>query len=386
MSWGGVRVSSIQPRAIASITSNWSVRRALRATDDCCRPHIISKQCHARTDSMTRNSDSVTATTAVLAAAAAATFTVGVALGARFASAKSKSPKQHLCECGFDLTNCHSNQQIERHMQSTLHKSNLKRSRGAPLLLTGKINEYRAAITTHVDPDDIVLEVGCAEGLTTQRLAQRCKVAIGLDLYERLITRARRRIGKPPENIDGDRDDAVDVHPVDAPEGRGWSNLHFHTADALDKEAVLQAVNKALGFDEEAIDEAKKSNKAYVDALIASEMDNNSTATDAGQLSRKEKRILRRAAIEKHSGDDNRTPSTGRLHSGKVTKIWIDLSGSRETRTVVQAIDQLEAMFQPKLIVVKSDKLKNLVRRCYLSSSIIPGISHDPITTAYVIN
>ena len=275
-------------------------------------------------------------------------------------------------------------------MEYAIHKSNLKRSRGAPLLLTAKINKYRAAITTHVDPDDVVLEVGCAEGLTTQRLAQRCKVAIGLDLYERLITRARRRIGKPPENEgnndDTDGDDAVEIPPVDAPEGRGWSNLHFHTADALDKKAVLYAVNKALGFDEEAIDEAKKSNKAHVDALIASEMDKNLTAADAGQLSRKEKRILRRAAIEKHSAGDDRTSSTGRLHSGKVTKIWIDLSGSRETRTVVQAIEQLEAMFQPKLIVVKSDKLKNLVRRCYLPSSIIPGISHDPITTAYVIN
>ena len=345
---------------------------------------------HAKTDSMTSSSgNSSITTTAVLAAAAAATFTIGAALGARFASSKSKSSKQNLCECGFDLTNCHSNQQIERHMQSTLHKSNLKRSRGAPLLLTAKINEYRAAITTHVDPDDIVLEVGCAEGLTTQRLAQRCKVAIGLDLYERLITRARRRVGKPPENEDDNyiSDDAADIPSVNAPEGKGWKNLHFYTADALDKKAVLQAVNKALGFDEEAIEEARKSNKAYVNELIASEMDENSTAADAGQLSRREKRILRRAAIEKHdNGDNNRTPSTGRLHSGKVTKIWIDLSGSRETRTVVQAIEQLEAMFQPKLIVVKSDKLKNLARRCYMPSSTIPGISHDPITAAYVIN
>ena len=222
---------------VTGLTEKWSVRRTkqMPTTDDRTN---FPRNDHAKTDSMTSSSgNSSITTTAALAAAAAATFSIGAALGARFASSKSKSSKQNLCECGFDLTNCHSNQQIERHMQSTLHKSNLKRSRGAPLLLTGKINEYRAAITTHVDPDDIVLEVGCAEGLTTQRLAQRCKVAIGLDLYERLITRARRRIGKPPENIDGDRDDAVDVHPVDAPEGRGWSNLHFHTADALDKEA-----------------------------------------------------------------------------------------------------------------------------------------------------
>jgi len=342
---------------------------------------------------MTGSSPSSTSTTAVLAATAT-TFAIGVAVGACFASEKiwggndqqpDSSKQQNLCECGFDLTNCYSYQQIERHKQSTLHKSNLKRSRGAPLLLTAKINEYRAAITTHVDPDDVVLEVGCAEGLTTQRLAQRCKVAIGLDLYERLITRARRRIGKLPEEADKDGDDTVEIPPVDAPEGRGWSNLHFYTADAMDKKEVLQAVNKALGFDEEAIEQAKKSNQAQVDAMIASELGECSTAADAEQLSRKEKRILRRAAIERQT-DGKRTPSTGRLHSGKVTKIWIDLSGSRETRTVVQAIEQLEAMFQPKLIVVKSDKLKNLARRCYLPSSTIPGISHDPIMAPYVIN
>lgn len=367
---------------------------------------------------------SSTAAAGTLVAAAAAALGIGIAIGVRIAStnkdgrttpssSSSKNAKptqrQNLCSCGFDLTNCPSNQHIERHMNSNLHKTNLKRTRDrAPILLTAKINEYRAAIATHVDPDDVVLEVGCAEGLTTQRLAQRCRVAIGVDLYPRLINRARRRIGKPPEksatrkkfdeNVDDDNGDDVEGPAVNAPEGRGWSNLHFHTADALNKEAVLRAVNAALGLDEKAMEDAKRSNRARIDVLIAGEMDTSSStgATDVEQLSRRERRFLRRVAIEKqqteeHGNDNNggavsSSATTGRLHSGKVTKIWIDLSGSRETRTVVQAIDQLEALFQPKLIVVKSDKLKNLARRCYQPSSTIPGISHAADNTPYVIN
>ena len=356
---------------------------------------------------MAADRGSSTATVAALAATAALGF--GIAIGIRVASnngqtttsSSSSKQRQNLCECGFDLTNCPSHQQIDRHLASVLHKSNLKRSRGAPILLTAKINEYRAAISTHVEADDVVLEVGCAEGLTTQRLAQRCRMAIGLDLYERLIIRARKRVGQPPENAaskksdddnNGDCDEGaveVEVSVVDAPEGRGWSNLHFHTADALNKEDVLRAVNTALGLDEKTMEEAKRANKERVDALIASEMDaTSSTATDTDQLSRRDRRILRRAAIEKEADGSKggATSTTGRLHSGKVTKIWIDLSGSRETRTVVQAIEQLEALFQPKLIVVKSDKLKNLARRCYQPSSTIPGISHAADNTPYVIN
>ena len=362
---------------------------------------------------MAADRGSSTATVAALAATAA--LGIGIAIGIRVASTNKKCStnehstpsKQNLCECGFDLTNCPSHQQIDRHLASILHRTNLKRSRGAPILLTAKVNEYRAAISTHVDADDVVLEVGCAEGLTTQRLAQRCRMAIGLDLYERLIIRARKRVGKPPENAnasekydnrdgdnngDGNDEGAVEVEvpAVDAPGGRGWSNLHFYTADALNKEDVLRAVNTALGLDKEAMEEARRSNKARVDELIAGEMEaTSSTATDIEQLSKRERRILRRAAIEKQQTDGSKggaTSTMGRLHSGKVTKIWIDLSGSRETRTVVQAIEQLEALFQPKLIVVKSDKLKNLARRCYQPSSTIPGISHAADNTPYVIN
>lgn len=316
----------------------------------------------------------------------------------------TSQPPKH-CECGFDLTTV-APLQITRHRQSALHKANLQRTRGAPLLLTGKINEYRRAITTHVTADDVVLEVGCAEGLTTQRLAQCAKISIGIDLYERLITKARRRVGEPPEegakeDDDDDKNDA-DYTKVNAPEGRGWSNLHFYTADAMDKKAVLSAVNRALGVDEAKIEERKQEQKARVEAMIEEERKVASNTADAGSdadtkdLTRKQKRSLRRAALEKQGNgatgvagaiDSSSGGSIGRPHSGIVTKIWLDVSGSRETRTVVQLIESLDAMFQPDLIVVKSDKLKNMSRRMYLPSSDIPGITHEPVNPPkYVIN
>lgn len=378
--------------------------------------------------------------TALLAAA----FGLGVGLGYRISSSSSeehhnaksedqtaensqqqqKTPTQHLCECGFDLTPC-APLQISRHLQSALHRNNMHRTRGAPLLLTAKINEYRHAISTHVNPNDVVLEVGCAEGLTTQRLAQRAKIAIGIDLYERLITKARLRIGKPPENAqDDDYDDSSipqEKQVVNAPAGRGWSNLHFYTADAMDKKAVLTAVNRALGVDEAQYEEAKRQERAKVDAMIEAELKMAAAASAANKgsgtsknvtpiiadissaedLSRKQRRLLRRAAIGKQdcketdgenidAASGTVVPailrSTGRLHTGKVNKIWLDVSGSRETRTVVQLVEVLDAMFRPELIVVKSDKLKNMARRMHLPSSNIPGITHEPIKTPYVIN
>ena len=60
-----------------------------------------------------------------------------------------------------------------------------------------------------------------------------------------------------------------------------------------------------IAFDEKAIEEAKKSNKARDDASMAREMDINPIATGSEQLLRKENE-----SFAHHT--------TGRLHSGKV--------------------------------------------------------------------
>jgi hypothetical protein len=44
---------------------------------------------------------------------------------------------------------------------------------GSPVIVTENVYEYRRCIAEHIDSNDVVLEVGCAEGLTTALLAQQ---------------------------------------------------------------------------------------------------------------------------------------------------------------------------------------------------------------------
>lgn len=46
---------------------------------------------------------------------------------------------------------------------------------GSPVLVTENVYEYRRCIAEHVGADDVVLEVGCAEGLTTALIAQQAQ-------------------------------------------------------------------------------------------------------------------------------------------------------------------------------------------------------------------
>jgi len=55
------------------------------------------------------------------------------------------------------------------------------------------VKEYRATIPRWVDPDDVVLEIGCEWGTTTVLLAERCKRVVGTDISPECIERARKR-------------------------------------------------------------------------------------------------------------------------------------------------------------------------------------------------
>lgn len=321
--------------------------------------------------------------------AAAAGFCAGWLL----ANTKNKLPtavvkqEARLCECGFDLTG-KAAVQVKHHMEGRQHRVNLHRASGAVVLLTAKINEYRNAIASHVTENDVVLEVGCAEGLTTQRLAQRAKVAIGIDQQDFLINRGRARVGQEPEGgveaADKDKSKAGPPKfkissPIQAPKDKGWSNLHLYAADAFDKKALIEIVDKALGITPEETERMRLEAKRKQEASIAEQAGIDMEAMS--KLSLAAKRDLRR----KITGQ--REAAGGKMHAGKVNKIWLDVSGSRETRVVVDLIDKLEAMFEPELIVVKSDRLKNLVRRSYLPSSVIPGLTNEVThQSVYVIN
>ena len=60
-------------------------------------------------------------------------------------------------------------------------KNTLHELRGTPIVTTQNVAEYRAAVKELCRPDDVALELGCAGGLTTRRLASVCRLAVGVD-------------------------------------------------------------------------------------------------------------------------------------------------------------------------------------------------------------
>ena len=88
---------------------------------------------------------------------------------------------------------------------------------------TRNVKEYRETIPVWVNKDDVVLEIGCEWGTTTQFIAPHCREVIGTDISPKCIQRAREE------------------HP----------DLHFEVLDGFDVRAAL-----ALG---------KQFTKIYID-------------------------------------------------------------------------------------------------------------------------
>ena len=58
---------------------------------------------------------------------------------------------------------------------------------------TRGVKEYRESISTWVNKNDVILEIGCEWGTTTMQIAPHCKEVIGTDISRDCIERARQR-------------------------------------------------------------------------------------------------------------------------------------------------------------------------------------------------
>jgi len=67
-------------------------------------------------------------------------------------------------------------------------------------IATRNVKEYRETIPIWVKEDDIILEIGCEWGTTTQILAQHCKEVIGTDISPECIQKAKEKY--PELNFD----------------------------------------------------------------------------------------------------------------------------------------------------------------------------------------
>ncbi|WIA14213.1 hypothetical protein OEZ85_002752 [Tetradesmus obliquus] len=63
----------------------------------------------------------------------------------------------------------------------------------ARVLVAETTKHYRSAALLYTHPDDVVLEVGCHEGVTTDMLHKRCKWVLGIDTATDPLDRAKAR-------------------------------------------------------------------------------------------------------------------------------------------------------------------------------------------------
>ena len=61
------------------------------------------------------------------------------------------------------------------------------------MVATRNVKEYRETIPVWVNKDDVVLEIGCEWGTTTQIIAAHCREVIGTDISPECVQRARER-------------------------------------------------------------------------------------------------------------------------------------------------------------------------------------------------
>eukprot|EP01025_Chloroclados_australasicus_P037970 TRINITY_DN38849_c0_g1_i1.p2 TRINITY_DN38849_c0_g1~~TRINITY_DN38849_c0_g1_i1.p2 ORF type:complete len:151 (-),score=1.14 TRINITY_DN38849_c0_g1_i1:57-509(-) len=74
---------------------------------------------------------------------------------------------------------------------------------GSEVIVCEQVDDYRKAIGTYVTQEDIVLELGCAEGVTTNLIGQHCQKVVGLDKSLFQYQRAQERFPLVRfENID----------------------------------------------------------------------------------------------------------------------------------------------------------------------------------------
>jgi len=78
------------------------------------------------------------------------------------------------------------------------------------IIVTDYVVEYRNSIPYLISPNDCVLEVGCADGVTTSKIAKFAKCAIGIDYREHCIEKARSR----HSNIQFEHMDGFDIPSI----------------------------------------------------------------------------------------------------------------------------------------------------------------------------
>eukprot|EP01026_Neomeris_dumetosa_P046724 TRINITY_DN39870_c0_g1_i1.p3 TRINITY_DN39870_c0_g1~~TRINITY_DN39870_c0_g1_i1.p3 ORF type:complete len:155 (-),score=8.27 TRINITY_DN39870_c0_g1_i1:260-724(-) len=110
--------------------------------------------------------------------------------------------------------------------------------RGPPIIVCEHVDDYRKAITQYVEQEDIIIELGCALGVTTELIARHCHYVLGVDKSEFQYLQAKQRF----PDIDFLNIDAFDVSTILALDKR-FNKVFIDVSGSRDVSVLLDLMD-----------------------------------------------------------------------------------------------------------------------------------------------
>ena len=246
--------------------------------------------------------------------------------------------KPEICECGHRLE-LMDESEVHRHKVGKAHLRALKNLR-TKILVCDEIIEYRQCAREVTSPLDVVLEIGCHVGGTTQHILRNGPaVLIALDQKSELVEGAKIRLLSMCEKLNyGDLSYVLRVTSGVSRRTGSSSPNSFQTFQNYKTVEVAEPL--PLSCHDVTFSEGGSPSRIAF------------TACDAMEFTKIQ------SALEQSTKDLGVSP--------KFTKIFVDLNGSRELSFLFSVLLFLEGSFGPELIVVKNTPLKNFCLRSCL--------------------
>ncbi len=134
-------------------------------------------------------------------------------------------------------------------------------------IVTEDVKEYRKKALEYVTEEDIVLEVGCADGVTSYLLSKKAKKVVGIDKSKEAIERALKRWKK--ENLEFYLMDGFDIRRILRKFGKVFTVILIDISGSRDPSDVLRlAISYEKAFNPRLIIIKNRPLKKFVEKVI----------------------------------------------------------------------------------------------------------------------
>jgi hypothetical protein len=211
-----------------------------------------------------------------------------------------------------------------------------------PIIVAENIDDYRAAIRTHVRETDVVLEIGCHQGSSTVLMDNVGLRAVGVDKGQHVLAEGKRL---HPQ---------LSLYDIDASDIAALKRLHDGDISSFSCAAAIDAEDDAGGDD-------------FMGGQAESSSVASSTSAAAGRARAggQEQRRQQQQQQQEQQQQQQQQEQHEQL-GGPFDVVFIDIGGGSvsSVASVWSLIEAYGRIISPRVFVVKSFKLAELMHRC----------------------